>query len=180
MKEYKNNSVCARNKQEEKPTVEVVEAKEPSVIESVIDYVVKDVVIPMAKEAVLNAVNGGLAIIFYGDANQRRTTVSGGRRDYSSISSRSNSVHTQQSSSSSKDVSAIPIKSYSKALEIIESLKDNLKEYGQISVADFKDAAEVTSVFTDNDWGWKDITGAFITQNRDGYFNIHLSKPKKL
>lgn len=180
MKEYKNNSVCARNKQEEKPTVEVIEAKEPSVIESVIDYVVKDVVVPMAKEAILNAVNGGLAMIFYGDANQRRVSVSGGRRDYSNISSRGNTVRNQQSSSSSKDVSSIPIRSYSKALEIIESLKDNLKEYGQASVADFKDAAEVSSVFTDNDWGWKDITGAFITQNGDGYFNIHLSKPKKL
>lgn len=180
MKEYKNNSVCARNKQEEKPAVEVIEAREPSVIELVIDYVVNDVVIPMAKEAILNAVNGGLAMIFYGDTNQRRTTVSSGRKDYSGISSRNNSTHSYQSSNSTKDVSAIPIKSYSKAREVIECLKDNIKEYGQTSVADFNDAAEVTSVFTDNDWGWKDVTDAFITQNRDGYFNIHLSKPKKL
>jgi len=64
---------------------------------------------------------------------------------------------------------------------ILNLMYDRLKEYGSVSVAEFYGWADVQGNFTDQNWGWKDLTGAGPTRDpRSGLFTLNLPAPVDL
>lgn len=55
------------------------------------------------------------------------------------------------------------------AMSVISALSEQIMEYGQASVADYYDLIGVESAFTDNSYGWEDLSAAVITPVRGGY-----------
>lgn len=61
---------------------------------------------------------------------------------------------------------------------ILDLMYDRLQNYGSVSVAEFYGWADVRGHFTDNNYGWRDLTGAGPTRNpRTGRFVLNLPDP---
>lgn len=88
------------------------------------------------------------------------------------MSRRGQSVH---------DFEEIEFQSRSDASIILDLMYDRLEKYGSVSVAEFYGWADVRGNFTDQNWGWRDLTGAGPTRNnRTGLFNLNLPAPVDL
>lgn len=64
-------------------------------------------------------------------------------------------------------------------LEVLDSLKSIIKKYGVASVADLYDISGLTSKFTDNKYGWSDISSAKVIFDNDLYI-LKMPKVTKL
>lgn len=53
--------------------------------------------------------------------------------------------------------------------EVLDNLGDILREYGQVSVADFYDLVGMPSKYTDNKRGWKELRYTGLHKSRYGY-----------
>ena len=53
--------------------------------------------------------------------------------------------------------------------EVLDNLGDILREYGQVSVADFYELVGIPSNYTDNKRGWKELRYTGLHKSRYGY-----------
>lgn len=63
---------------------------------------------------------------------------------------------------------------------VLDLMYDRLQQYGSVSVAEFYAWADVRGNFTDQNWGWRDLTGAGPTMARNGMFVLNLPAPVDL
>lgn len=64
---------------------------------------------------------------------------------------------------------------------VINKMKDIIKEYGQVRVADVKELCGQESTYTDNKYGWKDLTNYFATYDvASKKYILHLNQPERL
>jgi len=195
MEEYKNNSLKAREAESEKqkpkqtPIVKG-EVKQKSSLkskvmstfihedrESVLEYAVMDVLVPMLKEAALNMVNGTLSMLFYGDANK------GGRVNYNKTSTSSASYNQgrrdYQAESNRSNTDDVILASRSDAVNVLNQMRDLIEQYDRCTVADYYDLVGVSSNFTDNNFGWTNLDSAYVTSVRGG-FTLKLPTARRL
>lgn len=62
------------------------------------------------------------------------------------------------------------------AEEVLNFLFDLLTRYDTVSISDLYELVGETGQFTDEKWGWNDLTGASVTRVRDGYL-LNLPRP---
>lgn len=55
------------------------------------------------------------------------------------------------------------------AKEVFSKMNKIIKTYGNISVADFYDLVNHKTVYTDNIYGWKNLSAADVIKGADGY-----------
>lgn len=67
----------------------------------------------------------------------------------------------------------------SEAEDVIDRLFDLVSRYESASVADLYELVGLSSVHTDNRWGWTDLTGAGVSRIRGGYL-LDLPEPEPL
>lgn len=140
---------------------------------TVIGYVVTEVLVPAAKNAISDAVSQGIERMLFGDAKPR----SGGNRpSYTSYSTRFTSPRqTEQRPSLSRqarathDFSDIILASRSDAEEVLDRLRDLISQYEVATVNDLYDLVGLTGEFTDDKWGWTDLRTASVRVVRGGY-----------
>ena len=63
----------------------------------------------------------------------------------------------------------IILDSRGEAEEVLSHLVDLVDDYGMASVADLYDLVGITSNFTDNKYGWTNLSSASVSRVRDGY-----------
>ena len=63
------------------------------------------------------------------------------------------------------------------AEEILSQLVDLTIDYGAASVSDLYYMVGIASNHTDQKWGWKDLSSAYVARVRDGYM---LKLPKTI
>ena len=73
----------------------------------------------------------------------------------------------------------IMLETHADAVDVLESLIARVERYGSASVADFYDYLGVTGGFTDQKYGWTNLSNADIRQTRKG-FVFDLPKPQPL
>jgi hypothetical protein len=148
------------------------------------EYLIFDVLIPAAKDTLTDLVGRGLEMLLYGEARGSYKRSSGGRRtghtDYSKYS-RNESRRPQTTSRARKtlDFDDIVFDSRADAEKVLDYIIGRLEDYEVVTVADFYDAAEITGDYTDNKWGWYDLSDAYVKRGRDG-FVIILPRPEQL
>lgn len=163
---------------------------EGSDMNSVISYVIKDVLIPDATSMLYNMLTGGLEMKFFGTSGgkSRRNSGGNGRKtystsysDFSKTSSRDRDRRDRdrdyeddrRSVASSYDDVVMITKG--DAEEVLSNLADLVEDYGVASVADFYGFIGIPGKFTDNKYGWDDLRGVKVVRVRDGYI---LNLPK--
>ena len=149
--------------------------------ESVKTYIVQEVLIPSIKNAVSEIMTSGTNIILYGDAKKNKPqNGSNSRISYSSYSNyysaanSSNKSQTNTVNAKDNDREFI-LETRGEAENVLIQLNEILERYHMVSLNDLNDILNITGPWTDQKYGWTDLSNATIVRVRDGYL---LSLPR--
>lgn len=157
-------------------------------VDNVGDYIIHDVLIPAAKDTLYDIFRGGidvlkngLEIALLGDRRPSRSS----RRDSGRSRVSYNSYYDKKDSrerdrdkdrgrdrdrrNSKHNFDDITLETRGEAEEVLNHLVDLTIDYGQASVSDLYDLVGITGSFTDNKYGWEDLSKASVSRTRDGY-----------
>lgn len=161
-------------------------------VQNVGDFVVTDILVPALRNLIYDVIVGGAGRTIFGSAQARRPGMSPGlfgtaqnlKTAYHAASNPQAAAASQPAGMTKQaqarfDFSEISLTDHSEALYIIELLKGRVAEYGTASVADLYDLLGHTGAFTDQNWGWSDLSNARVHQNRAG-FVLDLPHPVPL
>ena len=148
------------------------------------NYILWDVLIPGIKNAVADVVIGGIEMMLFGSTRGRKGSSGSRGGSYVSYSSYYDSDRSvggrsrvdRGGSSSNYDFSNILLDSRGEAEEVISSMEELVKRYGEASVADLCQLVGVTSKFTDNRWGWTDCRDFSYKRSGRGYI-LDFARP---
>jgi len=149
-------------------------------VTSVSSYIIYDVLIPAAKSTLSDMVSGGIEMLLFGEAKGTRT-----RRDknksyvsYSSYSRNERERSTPDRASVNRarlNFDDIILETRGEAEEVLSHLVDLTEDYGQATIADLYSLVGMTSAFTDDKYGWTNLSTATVSRVREGYL-INLPK----
>lgn len=75
---------------------------------------------------------------------------------------------------------ALEFKSRSEAEKVLEKAKEILFEYGQVSVGDVLDICDLPHTFTDEQYGWDDLSRAEVRRMSSGKYTLVMPEPHKV
>ena len=157
---------------------------------SAIQYVLFDVLLPAAKDMIVEAGSQGIEKLLYGDSHRRRgvTRPQSGPAGYVSYGQYSHSMGSRQSgparamsrqARSRHNFDEIILDQRSEAEEVIDQLFELVAKYDSATVADLYELVGLASTHTDHKWGWEDLMGAGVSRVRGGYL-LDLPEPEPL
>ena len=146
------------------------------------DYLLKDVVVPNIIDLIEDIVVGGIRTLLRGDSGRRDTRSS---RSYGSPSYVNYTRYSDRRDDRSRDNQSrrsygyedVVVNSRADAEAVIEQMDGIIETYEMVSVADLYDLVGMTSNYTDNNYGWKNIRNAEPVRLRDGGWMIKMPKP---
>jgi hypothetical protein len=153
-----------------------------------IQYVLFDVLLPAAKDMVVEAGSAGIEKLIFGDSRRRSLTrPQAGPTGYVSYNrmSQGGSRFSGPERALSRQARArhefdeIVLDERSEAEDVIDRMFELVSRYGSASVADLYELVGLSSNHTDNKWGWTDISGAGVSRIRGGYL-LDLPEPEPL
>jgi len=157
-----------------------------------LSYVVFNVLLPAAKDALVEAGASGVEKLVYGDSRPKRNRGRGGPSSgpqgfvtYNRMSMGNEEPQRQQRSISRgararNDFDEIVLSSRSEAEEVIDRLFDLISRYETATLADLYELTGLEPSHTDNKWGWTDLHGACATRIRTGGYLLDLPEPEAL
>lgn len=187
MEEYKSNSYSSREekKQLEKVVQGKVVTRKKSRLRRLADvflaedvgdiksYLLYDILVPTIKDTVVKMVNNTVEMLAYG----RIKAKPGDRPSYISYSSYSRPqakpVTYQRVASSFDD---IILETRGEAELVLDTLREFIDRYGQVTVRDFLDSVGMSGAgytnYTQENFGWKDLNEAYVARVREGYLLV--------
>lgn len=181
--EYKSNSfkskeMTARNEEKkkiEKVVTGQVKTKKKSGMskfmsglvsddaQNIKSYLVKDVVMPTIKKTITDIVD---MILYGGKHKSSRTPAS--RVSYRSFYDEPRE-RREPVASQAYNYDDVILDSRGDAEEVLDRLNEIIDQYQIASVADFYELVGVSGTYTDNRYGWTNLSGACVERTRDGY-----------
>ncbi len=145
---------------------------------SVTRYVISDVLIPAARNMIVDASTKGVERMMYGDRGYQRrggygaprTTYGGSplqRTDYRHPSTRPPTPSGPAYPRAGRNDFILATKE--EATNVLQSMHDILEMYEVVSVADLHELMGVPTSHTDQKWGWVHLLDSHVRQVRDGY-----------
>lgn len=153
-----------------------------------IAYVFVDVMLPAAKDMVVEAGSTWIERLIYGETRRRgiRHPQAGstGYVSYNRMSGPMSRVagparSLSRASRARHNFDEIILDSRTEAEEVIDRLFDLVNQYEMASVADLYELVGLASTHIDHKWGWVDLEGAGVTRIRAGYL-LDLPTPEPL
>lgn len=137
---------------------------------SVKEYIIFDVLIPAAKNAISDMVTTGIQMMLYGEVRGTSKTK-GSKVSYSKYydDRRDRDYDRRSRTRAGYDYDEIILESRAEAEEVLNSMDELLERYGLVSVADLYDLVGITGNYTDNKYGWTNLRHASVQRLRDGY-----------
>lgn len=160
-------------------------------IKDVGSHVFWEVIIPFAKNTIVDVINEATNRTFYGSSgNVRSRSTSGGGRSASYVSygrmaagGRENrpgpngpaaQAAAQYVNRDDDSFNNLVFDTRGDAENVLETLRDYLEKYGAVRRSDLLDSVGHTGSFVDEKWGWFDLTRAAVTRARSGKFLLDL------
>jgi len=150
------------------------------------EYITGDVLIPSLKDTIADVVTLGIERMIFDEV---RPSGRRGRRDprgpvrydrYSSSGRRGDRDEPRNMSRrdrSRHNFDEIILNSRVEAEETIDAMFDLIQQFEEVTVADLYELVGVTSNYTDQKWGWDDLTGAGATRLSGGGYLLDLPRP---
>jgi hypothetical protein len=147
-------------------------------LKSVSNYIFADVLIPAARNMIVDSATKGVERMMYGEnaATRRRSNQPGPRYTYNTPVQRGgfspypNPTHSRGLVQTPRQsIDDIILTSREEAETVLERLQDLINEYNVATVADFNELVGLPAQHTDNKWGWLHLRGAQVRQIREGY-----------
>jgi hypothetical protein len=184
-----SNSITKRNSEVKKVTTgKIVTREKPFLarffgdsMSSIGQYILWDVLIPAAKNTLSEIVSNGIEMLLYGDARPS----SGIRRDRSRSYVSYNSIYdrgqrrTTTRARSRHSFDDVVLESRPDAEEVLSSLVELIDTYDVATVADFYSSVGLEGEWSDNKFGWDNLSSAEVKRIREGYILV-LPKPVAL
>ncbi len=140
---------------------------------SVKSYIFGDVLIPAIKKAISDIVTDGIDIILYGESKRGRGRSTADRVSYRNYYdggySRPRANDRQAMIVNQYSYDDIILPSRGEAEDVLARMDELMDTYGLVRVADLYDLVGITGNYTDNKYGWNNITRAEIVRTRDGF-----------
>lgn len=147
--------------------------------EDIKQYILLDVLIPTAKDTLLNVIS----MILYGDVRGRR---SGGYDSMYKKKSGSNVVQSPYRKANRKarhDFRDVKFETRADAMDVLSQLNELIEMYGSATVEDFyiSMGEEKQNIkWTDREWGWTSLKGIGVDRALGGGYTIELPRAEKL
>lgn len=183
---FKEAQAQAATQQEEKKIEKVIEgtarARKKSGIRKAMDnfisddvpnirtYVIKDVIVPTIKKIISETVD----MVLFGKS--RKSTPIAGRVSYNRFFEEPRRQAAPVQTATSYSYSEVVVDSYGDAELVLSQMQDIIETYEQVSVADLYDLVGITGEYTDNRYGWTNISNAEIVRLRDGGYLLRMPK----
>lgn len=128
-------------------------------------YLVSDIIVPTIKKTISDTVD----MILFGGSRKNRSTAS--RVSYRSYYDDPRDTRDSRplASSISYNYDDIVVDSRGDAEAVLSQMNDILDTYKIVSVADLYDLVGLTGNYTDNKYGWTNLSSAEVVRVRDGY-----------
>lgn len=151
------------------------------------NYVVFGVLIPAAKEALVEAGSAGFEKLIFGDSKRRGGMRSGGPLGYVSYNRMGQSQQSPavarpaltQRGRAQHDFDEIVLESRQEAEAVLDQLYDLLSKYDEVTVSDLYELTGIKSTHVDKQWGWSNLKGSGVSRVRGGYL-LDLPEPSHL
>lgn len=187
-KNEKKVKTIAQAKKVKKPVGKrIVEEMTGDDTESVLSYILYDVLIPAAKNTISEMVSGGIQMLLFGESNKDSRIVKDRGRSYVSYQKyydrddrEDRRASRDRRGRSRYEFDDIAFDSRAEAEEVLSYLIDCLEDYDVVSVSDFYDIVGMTSEYTDAKWGWYNLSRAAVVRSRRGHYYIQLPHPMAL
>jgi hypothetical protein len=156
---------------------------------SAIEYMIAEVLVPAAKEAIVDAMSSGFEKLVYGESRRKRGPgPMAGALGYVSYNRQGAqrgpaTVEPQRMSRQARARHAfdeIVIGSRTEAEEVLDRMYDLLSRYDSVAVADLYDLTGIESSHTDHKWGWRELHGSGVGRVRGGGYVLDLPEPEPL
>lgn len=207
MAEYKPNSNKYKEEQrqqqtEEKKKVEkvvkgVVKVKKKNELRKFADifvaedagsvgsYIFMEVLVPAIKKAISDIVTDGIDMILYGSPRKHGRGSNVANVSYRSYYDRDKRDDRHRDDNprtrTGYNYDDIVLESLGEANEVIDQMGALIETYGMVSVADLYDLVGKSCNYTDNKYGWTNISNAEAIRVRDGYLlKLPKAAPLKL
>ena len=156
---------------------------------SVTQYVIYEVLIPAARNTIVDASTKGIERMMYGESAIRRRNLGAGPRiTYNNPINRPgyrDSAHPRptplvpgESRSPRHNRDDFILSSREEAELVLERMNDIIETYEVVSVADLNDLVGFPTSYVDNKWGWSYLGEVQIQQIREGYLiNLPSAEP---
>jgi hypothetical protein len=148
-------------------------------LKSTASYVIFDVLLPAAKDMIVEAGSQGIEKLIFGDSRRRGATPPQagpmGYVNYQRMTSGFSRGLSSPQRALSRQARArhnfdeIVLEERSEAENVIDKLFDLVSQYATASVADLYELVGLPSVHTDHKWGWSNLAGAGVSRVRGGY-----------
>ena len=154
------------------------------------EYVVKDIVVPMVKDLIFNVAQGALNMVLYGNNSIRPGLKN--NVPYNSISTKSgvyryNSQNLNTNGTNSKmqpidyfNVNNFGFQTKADAEKVLAGMRMILEDYPSVSIHDFYDLSGITAPHTANDYGWTDLRFDIKSVNYMGRWYLDLPPYKSI
>lgn len=167
--------------------------------QTVIQYIVAEVIVPAAKDMLADAATSGVERLLFGESHANRRG-SRSRSRYGGSAYNYNAQYSQSRRSSNRppwqedrdrpraiskrarsthDFQEIILNTRSEAETVVERMFDLTEQYETATVADLYDLLGIQTQYTDNKWGWYDVRDFHVRRVREGYL-LDIPKPESL
>lgn len=170
-----HKKVISGTAKKKKPTLgsRVKEEIFPEREDSVIEYVLYQVIIPAAKDVLYDLVTGSIEVLLGGKGSSSRGKKSDSNRPYVSYNSyydRDDRRSRGRDRRSRHDIDDYIFNSKREAELVIDKMLDILDDYEMVTVGDFHELIGERTSPMDYEWGWDNLRSAKVERTRDGYY----------
>lgn len=141
--------------------------------QNVASYIGNDVILPSLKKAISDVVTNGIDILLYGE-----------KKNHSQNGYKPSYARFYDEKKESSVVNYVPRKGYTfeevvldnraDAEELLEEMRNVIREYHAVSVNDMYDMVGIPAKFTDTKYGWTDISEARIERDIHGNYVVKM------
>lgn len=148
---------------------------------SVGSYIIFDILVPSAKKAIYDAVTTGAGMCLGVDSYRRDRSNGGSKVSYQSYYSDRDGRYQSRSNRvlAGYELKEVVVPSRGDAERALDTLQELISRYGEATVSDYYEIVGVTGLYTDNYYGWTNISDAKYRPTPDGWV-ILLPRPKQL
>ena len=148
------------------------------------EYILTDVMIPAAKNLIVDLVSQSIERLVMGTTRGRvRRPIGMSLRDqvrYDRIGAdREYRRPLSREARARHDFNEIVLDNRTEAIDVIEALVDRIRRYGAVTVSDLYDFVGTTGSFADQRWGWTDLNTADVRQVSGGFL-LDLPAPEPI
>lgn len=176
-----SGSVKTKKKNELSNVAEAFISDDASKIKS---YILMDVLIPAAKKLISDIVTNGIEMLLYGSNGSPKRGTNASKisyhKYYDDRNGRDRFNNAPRARASRYDPDDVILDSRGEAELVLDKMDELIVTYNQASVADFYDLVGITGDYTDNKYGWFDLSTATVVRARNGGYMIRFPRAEPL